>query len=118
LICLNFDSKIFSAVNDFITLSPPIVSSSVESIFPCSSCTLIDFFFSDLPTLEIMNPAIGIKTSTNKLSGILSQNIANIVNNMVSGSFTIISRTLRKELLISFTSVVTFAITSPLVVAE
>ena len=54
-------------MNALMTLSPPRVSSTIDRNSPCSFCTLSDFFLSDLPILEMMAPASGIKIKTNKV---------------------------------------------------
>ena len=90
---LNFEIKIFSELKPFTTFNPLSVSSKIEICIPFSSCALVDFDFKFFPTLEIINPEIGMNKNTNNVSFALIRNIAIIENKMVNGSLTTSSKT-------------------------
>src|SRR5690554_7469271 len=93
----NLFSKVFSELNPLITFNPPKVSSIIDRKKPCSFAALSEFFFRDLPTLEIINPDIGIKIKTNNVSSKLMENITIIVNKIVRGSRTMSSKIDKNE---------------------
>ena len=64
----NRRSIIFSALNALTTRSPPMVSSTLESMSPHLFCAFIDFSLSFFPTDPIMNPNRGSITNTKRVS--------------------------------------------------
>ena len=97
---------------------PESDSSTNDSTSPNSRCTRSERDFKVLPTMEISQPAIGIKIRTNKVSLALIANIKINAETMVIGSRISISRTDKKELCTSFTSEVIRARVSPFLFSE
>ena len=98
--------------------NPPIVSSMSERNRPCSCCKAIEFFFSDLPILEITAAAIGINTKVNTVSFTLIPSITKIEKRIVRGSLTKASNPESNEYCTSFTSPTIRDIISPLRCSE
>ena len=89
------------------------VSSIKDKKSPCSCWTLSDLLFKFFPILEIINPEMGMKNRTNKVSFALKKSIATNENSIVRGSLTISSRIDKNEICNSVTSDVILAIKSP-----
>jgi len=84
----------------FLSLKNDHLKEVPKSISELTNLRVLDLSGNDfkfLPTLDIINPEIGIKTKTNMVNFGLIANIATIENTIVKGSLTINSKIWKNE---------------------